>query len=113
MSDSIEMACKADWNEFRVRSVNARCYVRMTDSFMSGWGCAEGKRNVLYVAVMDEADAYRLISWIRWNRPEMKRLDWGYLRDEPPRCIYDRSALVQGCVYRCWLREAGCREVTE
>ena len=103
-----EMASKADWQDFKKRAGKAICFVRMTDSFMSGWGRAEGRRNVLYIAVKDSADAYRLISWIHWNRKEMKRVDWGYLRDEPPKVIYDKSALVQGCIYQEWLKAAGC-----
>lgn len=106
-----EMCCKADWLDFRRRSGNAKCYVRMIDSLMSGWGQARDKRNVLYVPVVDLQDAYKLRSWIWWKRPEMKRVDYGYFSDKPPASIYDRSALVQGCVYGCWLKEAGCKPI--
>lgn len=109
-----EISCKADWLDFRRRASNARCYVRMTDSFMSGWGHAENKRNILYVAVMDMADVMRLMSWIHYKRPEMKRVDYGFFswhENKPPKVIYDRTALVQGCIYNCWLREAGCKEI--
>lgn len=105
-----QISCKSDWMEFKKRS-GAECYVRMTDSFMSGWGRAENMRNILYVAVKDLQDAYKLISWIHWKRPEMKRVDYGYFRDQPPKVIYDSTALVQGCVYNTWLKSAGCKEL--
>ena len=106
-----EICSKADWDDFRKRAGKARCFVRMTDSFMSGWGHAEGMQNVLYVAVMDSEDAYKLISWIHWERKEMKYVNWGYLRDKPPACIYDSNKLVQGCIYENWLKEARCKPI--
>lgn len=108
-----EMVCKADWDAFRKRAGGARCYVRMTDSFMSGWGQAEGKRNILFIPVMDLQDAYKLISWIRWKRPEMKWVDYSYFGNRMPNCIYDPRTLVQGVVYENWLEEAGCKAIKE
>lgn len=109
-----EMCSKVDWQDFQRRAGKAKCYVRMTDSLMSGWGHAENMRNVLYVAVMDMEDVMKLMSWIHRNRPEMKRVDYGFFswhKDKPPKVVYDRTALVQGCIYNCWLREAGCKEI--
>lgn len=113
MPDNV-MESKADWQAFKERAKGAKCYVRMTDSFMSGWGHAENKRNILYVAVMDMEDVMKLMSWIHHNRPEMKRVDYGFFswhKDKPPKVIYDRTALVQGCIYNGWLREARCKPI--
>ena len=107
------MTCKADWDAFRKRAGKAECYVRMTDMFFSGWGHARGKRNILYLAVMDPDDARILTSWIRRNRKEMKRVDWGYFGDKPPKCVYDSTALVQGRIFRYWLDAAGCKLIEE
>ena len=63
---------------------------------------------------MDMEDVMKLMSWIHHNRPEMKRVDYGFFswhKDKPPKVVYDRTALVQGCIYNCWLREAGCKEI--
>ena len=113
MPDNV-MESKADWQAFKERAKGAKCYVRMNDSFMSGWGLADGERNILYVAVMDMEDVMKLMSWIHRNRPEMKRVDYGFFswhKDKPPKAVYDRTALVQGCIYNCWLREAGCKPI--
>ena len=113
MPDNV-MESKADWQAFKERAKGAKCYVRMTDSFMSGWGLADGERNILYVAVMDMEDVMKLMSWIHHKRPEMKRVDYGFFswhKDKPPKVVYDRTALVQGCIYNCWLREAGCKPI--
>ena len=107
------MQCKADWDAFRKRAGKAQCYVRMTDTFFSGWGLAEGKRNILYLAVMDSDDAMKLAGWIRNHRKEMKRVDWGYFGDKPPRCVYDSTALVQGRIFGFWLEAAGCSLIEE
>ena len=63
MPDNV-MESKADWQAFKERAKGAKCYVRMTDSFMSGWGHAENKRNVLYVAVMDMEDVMEVTSYM-------------------------------------------------
>jgi len=46
-------------------------YVRMTDSFMSNWGQALGKKNVLVVECETEEQANKILSAAH-KRPEMK-----------------------------------------
>ena len=48
-------------------------YVRMTDSFMSGWGPARDKTNVVVVACDDWRQAEAIEQAAR-RRPEMKRV---------------------------------------
>lgn len=48
-------------------------YVRMTDKFMSGWGCAEGKISVFVVECDDYDQAAKVLRAAR-GRQEMKRV---------------------------------------
>jgi hypothetical protein len=48
-------------------------YVRMTDKFMSGWGMAKGKRNVM-VVICDTYEQAEQIEKAANRRPEMKRV---------------------------------------
>lgn len=48
-------------------------YVRMTDSFMSGWGLARDKTNVMVVECDDWRQAEAIEQAAR-KRPEMKRV---------------------------------------
>lgn len=48
-------------------------YVRMTDKFMSGWGVAEGKTNVVVVQCDDYSQAAKVASHAL-QRSEMKRV---------------------------------------
>lgn len=48
-------------------------YVRMTDSFMSGWGQAANKTNVLQIACETVEQAEQIERAAR-RRPEMKRV---------------------------------------
>ena len=48
-------------------------YVRMTDKFMSGWGEARGKTNVLVIACETQAQA-EAVEKAAHARPEMKRV---------------------------------------
>lgn len=47
-------------------------YVRMTDKFMSGWGCAESKLSVFVVECDDHTQAEQILRAAR-KRPEMTR----------------------------------------
>lgn len=53
--------------------MKANFYVRMTDSFMSGWGLAENKTNVLVIACDTAAQAFQIF-YAAKDRPEMKRV---------------------------------------
>lgn len=48
-------------------------FVRMTDSFMSGWGGAQGKKNV-YVVECDTIEQAEQIEAAALRRGEMKRV---------------------------------------
>ena len=48
-------------------------FVRMTDSFLSGWGNASGKKNVYVVECETEEQANKIISAAE-KRSEMKRV---------------------------------------
>lgn len=48
-------------------------YVRMTDKFMSGWGSAKGKANVLIV-VCDNFEQAETIERNAYHRSEMMRV---------------------------------------
>lgn len=48
-------------------------YVRMTDKFMSGWGRAQGKTNVL-VIICETYNQALAIRSAAMKRPEMKRV---------------------------------------
>ena len=51
----------------------AKYYVRMTDSFMSGWGMSAGKTNVLVIEC-DTLEQAELVEYAGRQRPEMKRV---------------------------------------
>ena len=59
----------------------SRYYVRMTDKFMSGWGAAEGKINVLVVECDTWAQA-AAIEKAAHDRREMRRIQ---ICSTPPR----------------------------
>lgn len=106
-----EMHSTKDWKQFLEDNDNPTIYVRMTDSFFSGWGEAEGKTNVLILPASDMTMAYALIDWIRRNRDEMKRIDYGYT-SRMPHSVYDRSKLVQYGTYEdysVWYERAGIK----
>ena len=48
-------------------------FVRMTDKFLSGWGQAEGKTNVL-VVVCDSQDQANQIEFAARGRSEMEKI---------------------------------------
>lgn len=50
-------------------------YVSMTDKFMSGWGRADGLRNVLLLECRDYDEARALEQWVKNNRAEMRRVN--------------------------------------
>jgi hypothetical protein len=52
----------------------SKYFVRMTDKFLSGWGAAQGKRNVLVIAcdTWNQADA---IARAAHDRSDMQRID--------------------------------------
>ena len=49
-------------------------YVCMTDSFMSGWGLAQGKTNRLAIIVGTYDQACKMFDWVKGERSEMKRV---------------------------------------
>jgi len=62
-------------------------YVNMHDTFMSGWGPAQGKRNILSIACDTYAQACSIEQAAR-RRSEMRRIS---ISSKPPR---PRNALV-------------------
>jgi hypothetical protein len=53
--------------------MEAKYWVRMTDKFMSGWGKAEGKTNVLVIECDNEQQVEQIMQAAR-TRSEMKRV---------------------------------------
>lgn len=97
---------KPEWDRLVKAFGNPRYYVKMKDTFLSGWGHAEGKSNILIVPVWDLQDAYKLVSWVQWERKEMKYVDWNFIRKSPPKCIYDKTKLVQFSLMTEWYKRA-------
>ena len=50
-----------------------RYYVCMTDKFMSGWGCADGKINIFIVECETKEEAIQ-IKYAAHKRPEMEHI---------------------------------------
>lgn len=50
-------------------------YVTMKDTFMSGWGYAKGKSNMLIFVCDSRAEALRLMAYAR-SRPEMRYINY-------------------------------------
>jgi hypothetical protein len=50
-------------------------YIAMTDSFMSGWGMAEGRSN-RFVVQCDNREQAQQIERAARGRDEMKRIQW-------------------------------------
>ena len=105
-----EISNAYEWKEKMEEFKNPRCYVRMRDSFLSGWGEAEGKKNILFVPVRNSRDADNLKYWILSHRREMKNVDWGYFGNKPPQTIYKKDCLVQFLDMPLWKKEAGIEE---
>lgn len=55
-------------------SISNKYYVLCNDSFMSGWGNAKGKTNVLCFEFDNFSDAEKMQIWIKNNRSEMKHV---------------------------------------
>ena len=100
---------KPEWDRLVKAFGNPRYYVKMKDTFFSGWGMAEGKSNILIVPVWDMQDAMKLMAWVRWKRKEMKYVVWNFIRESPPRYIYDKTKLVQFKIMPEWYRKAGVK----
>ncbi len=77
-------------------------YVRMTDTFMSGWGGASGKKNVYVVECETEEQANKIIAAAE-RRSEMKYVQ---LCLHPPRprdgVVYTRRLFSQ--LGSCWTK---------
>lgn len=65
-----------------------RFYVVMTDTFMSGWGKAQGMKNKLVIGT-DDYDHAEFLRQAALRRPEMKYVD---IRGSKP--SYGRNVLV-------------------
>jgi len=48
-------------------------YVTAIDSFMSGWGPAEGRANLVCLPCSNEAEVKSVLAYVR-TRPEMERI---------------------------------------
>lgn len=69
-----------------VTQPNKKYYVTMTDSFMSGWGMAEGKTNKLVIEC-DTFEEAQIVKHNALNRTEMKYINICYNK---PRYNQDR-----------------------
>tara|TARA_R100000655_G_scaffold55221_2_gene93278 strand:- start:3210 stop:3668 length:459 start_codon:yes stop_codon:yes gene_type:complete len=65
-----------DWDKWILKHGHKiqRFYVCMTDKFMSGWGCADGKINKFIIECETKEEAIQ-IKYIAHKRPEMKYIN--------------------------------------
>lgn len=87
-SGAVEMICNSELcPESAIEKVQQDYwYVTMTDRFMSGWGCAEGKINKLIV----QCETRRQADIIRYNA--LKRSEMKYVNVVPFKIpYYDKS----------------------
>lgn len=70
----------------------SKFYVCMNDSFMSNWGPAEGKTNVLQIACDTQAQAQAVLKAAE-DRPEMKRIriNTKPIRDNASSCVSEKT----------------------
>ena len=101
-----QVTCIDEWRAALKECGNPTCYVKMKDTFFSGWGPAEGKDNILIVPCNSYDEAEKLESWIKRNRPEMRYVNWNIIRKNPPSDIYSKRFLVQVRDMPCWKKEA-------
>lgn len=84
----------------------ALCYVLATDTFMSGWGEARGKTNVLIVPCDTEDDADEVLRRLR-RRSEMSDVRTVPHIDEIPATWF--AQVKDAAVVRTWITDTQIR----